>query len=926
MKENSSLRHRDASLGPLPRFPMRRPSRSSAVRVGSGLMAKKTATHSTGLWSKALKRNKNTRLEGSFRPTHPEGTQRLIHELQVHQVEIEMQNEELRASSLRRSHDDLEVRVQERTARLLNANEELSREINERNRAEDALLKSNEALASHVRFQRELLDTATIWIDTLDSEGNITFWNRAAEEISGYSRAEVVGNAEIWKWLYPDPEYRADITRKASEIIHEGKRVESLETSIRCRDGSIRVISWYSNWLRDESGQTVGSVALGADVTARKQAEDALRKSERRFRTVADVLSVGLFEADDGGNWVFVNDRWCAISGGTFDEAMGQGWEQFVHPEDRARTAGAWRHAVQQKAAFSANGRIQTPDGQIKHVVIWGAPITAGGEQVIGYVGSVTDITERKTAEEALRESEERYRVLVENGPDGVVLAAAGDGRLVMVNSRAAQLHGYDSPEEMVASGKAALDFVSSEDHSRVRSEVRKLVDNGRVTSLECTLLRKDGTPMAAEISAALVHGPNGQCAGCILIERDTSARERTRQDNRRLELQIQQAQKMESLGILAGGIAHDFNNLLTVVIGNASLAIMKSPHSSPLQGYLTGIETAAKRAAALSSQMLAYSGKGRFVVEPTSLNQVVTEMGCLLEASISKKVALRYDLAKDLPAILADVTQLRQVIMNLLTNASEAIGEQQGEICVTSGARECDQAYLRNAFMHPELAAGTYVHLDVTDTGCGMDQSTLARIFDPFFSTKFTGRGLGLCALLGIVRGHKGAILVRSTPSRGTSFRLLFPAAAAPKNVEVAAVEPGEWRGEGTILLVDDEPGVLEVASTLLKQIGFSVLTAENGRRGVALFRDHLAEISCVLLDLKMPEMDGWEALAELKRIKRDVRVILSSGYSEQESVSGVLANELAGFLHKPYDYAEIVNTLRSVLQEGSASSPSST
>ncbi len=401
-------------------------------------------------------------------------------------------------------------------------------------------------------------------------------------------------------------------------------------------------------------------------------------------------------------------------------------------------------------------------------------------------------------------------------------------------------------------------------------------------------------------------------------LTREIAHRQKVEEQRRRLETQIQHAQKLESLGVLAGGIAHDFNNILMGVLGNADLGLLELSPVSPVRENLEEIRRAATRAADLCRQMLAYSGKGRFVVEPIDLSDVVREMAHMLGVSISKNVGLRYDFAENLPAVEADVTQIRQVVMNLITNASEAIGEASGMISVTTGASECDRARLGETYLAEDLAEGVYVTLEVSDTGCGMDAETKAKIFDPFFSTKFAGRGLGLAALLGIVRGHRGAVTVDSEVGRGTTFTVLLPACGLP----AVGHRPGEaegvsWRGSGTILLTDDEETVRTVGKRMLEAIGFEVLTANDGREAVEMYRKHTGRIDCVILDLTMPHMDGEAALHELRRIDPGARVLLSSGYDEQEVTARFCEAGMAGFIQKPYQLETLAAQLRQVLEK---------
>ena len=408
-------------------------------------------------------------------------------------------------------------------------------------------------------------------------------------------------------------------------------------------------------------------------------------------------------------------------------------------------------------------------------------------------------------------------------------------------------------------------------------------------------------------------------------LQREIAERKRIEDETLSLERHVQQAQKLESLGVLAGGIAHDFNNILTAILGNAELALAGLPPYATACGNIREIQKASQRAAELSKQMLAYSGKGRFVVEPIDLGKFVGEMTHLLDASISKKAVLKYDFIDNLPTIKGDATQIRQVVMNLISNASEAIGDKDGVIAVSTGVIDCDRAHLDSVDetlrvgLGKPLPEGAYVYLEVADDGCGMDAETTKKIFDPFFTTKFTGRGLGMAAVLGIVRGHDGAIKIHSEPGKGSTFRVLFPASEPADSSDPIlardAVQSQAWRSEGTVLIVDDEQSVCDVGEQMLSMMGFGVLTAADGCEAVEIFRDRADEIDCVLLDLTMPHMGGEEALGELRRIREDVTVILCSGYSEQDVSERFTGKGLAGFIQKPYNMAALREKLMTVL-----------
>lgn len=383
-----------------------------------------------------------------------------------------------------------------------------------------------------------------------------------------------------------------------------------------------------------------------------------------------------------------------------------------------------------------------------------------------------------------------------------------------------------------------------------------------------------------------------------------------------KMEESILKAQKLESLGVLAGGIAHDFNNLLTAILGASELALEDLEKDSPVWELVKEIDDCAKRAADLSRQMLAYSGKGQFVIEVIDLNKILKDVIKLAQSSISKKVEIEYRLADNLPFLEVDLTQIRQVIMNIITNAAEAIGEKTGVISVSTYLKQCDpDCFCRSSFSSEKIPPGMYVYMEISDTGCGMDNNTVDKLFDPFFTTKFVGRGLGMSAVLGIIRGHRGAILVDSQPGMGAKFTVILPFTQKPEAEKVPSKEDpsSAWMGSGVVLLVDDEKVVRDVGRKMLTKLGFDVVEASDGESAIEIFRERFAEINCVLLDLTMPRVDGVECLKNLLEIKNDVRVIVTSGYDEGEVSKLFTTGEMKSFLQKPFEFS----TLRRAMKE---------
>ena len=497
-----------------------------------------------------------------------------------------------------------------------------------------------------------------------------------------------------------------------------------------------------------------------------------------------------------------------------------------------------------------------------------------------------------------------------------IILVLDTEGRIVRFNPYMERLSGYKLEE---VEGKDWFTaFLPSDEQERIKGVFESCVSGIRAKGNINPIIKKNGHTALIEWWDAELKDPKGALAGILAIGQDITERVQAEEKEKKLVAQVQHVQKLESLGTLAGGIAHDFNNLLMGIIGNLDLAKENIPSSTGAFDNLSQAEMAAKRASELCRQLLAYSGKGRFIVESVNINDIVDEMVHLLEVSISKKVVLKYNLTENLPPIRVDATQTRQVIMNLITNASESIGEKSGVVSVITGVMECDRTYLDEIFDIEDLSEGVYVYLEVTDTGCGMSAETIEKIFDPFFTTKFTGRGLGLAAVLGIVRGHGGAIKIYSEPGRGTTFKVLFPASDQPAMpLHEEAADAGSWRGEGLILVVDDDETVRAVCKLMLERLGFEVMTASDGCEAVDLFRGHVESIRCVLLDLTMPRMDGDTALGEMRRIKSDVPVLLTSGYNEQEVIDRFAGRKMAGFIQKPFQKAALSSKLREILEK---------
>jgi len=512
----------------------------------------------------------------------------------------------------------------------------------------------------------------------------------------------------------------------------------------------------------------------------------------------------------------------------------------------------------------------------------------------------------RATLAERLAQTDRELRfqhgvtaAITENAADALFMLDR-QGRVTFLNPAAVHMFGYSRDELL---GQALSRFVQPE-ASGIPDAMARVFETGEtVKGQEAVFCRKNGSAMDVSCSYSPILS-EGKVTAAVLVVHDIS-------EQKRNEEHLRQTQKLESIGLLAGGIAHDFNNLLTGILGNASLLSGAVPQD--LASNVDSIVNAAERAAELTRQLLAYAGKGRFVVEPIDLSDMVRHLSPLIRTSVGRNIDLKLDLDQRLPAIEADRSQVQQVVMNLTINAGEAVGEKPGRIAVRTGSRHLAPAEAAEA----SLAAGEYVWLQVSDTGCGITESDRAKIFEPFFTTKFTGRGLGLAAVHGIVRMCKGAIQLESTPGQGSVFTVLFPAIARPPRAETEEGAEITTGGAGVVLVVDDEAIVRLTAEAALAKYGYAALLAADGQEGVDMFARHARIIDVVLLDVKMPIMDGHEALEQMQRIQPDVKVLVSSGYNETAALEAFKHQGVAGFVQKPYRAGTLVKAIRGVIEK---------
>ncbi len=531
----------------------------------------------------------------------------------------------------------------------------------------------------------------------------------------------------------------------------------------------------------------------------------------------------------------------------------------------------------------------------------------------IGLGISLLFVNSQRTQNE-LQEAEAKFETSFRSAPYALTLTDFVNGRILDVNEGFLQITGFSRDK---AIGKTTLElklWVNESDRAYV---LKELLKNKSLRGKEFLFHKESGETITGLFSAEVIT-INDQ-RNILSSIADITELKRAEEEQKKFEIQLHHSQKLESIGILAGGIAHDFNNILMVILGNSELALKDVAEESPAKQRLENINRASLRAAEICRQMLAYSGKGLFVIRPVDLSEMVREMANMLDVSISKKAVLNYNLAKGLPSIEVDSAQMQQIIMNLVINASEALGDRSGVINLSTGIQECDSRFLIENKMQDDISAGHYVYLQVEDTGCGMDRETLSKIFDPFFSTKFIGRGLGLSAVQGIVKSHRGGLMISSEPGRGTVFKVLLPVTARPADFisEEKGKQESLWKASGTVLLVDDEEPIRSLGHQILEDMGFDVILAADGKEALKVFSANRDKIICVILDLTMPHMGGDEAYREMLMLKPDVSVIISSGFNEQDVLRRFPEKGLSGFIQKPYRIDNLAGMLKKIIDD---------
>ena len=617
-----------------------------------------------------------------------------------------------------------------------------------------------------------------------------------------------------------------------------------------------------------------------------------------------DTTSDWLWEVDDEGRYTYVSPGVSQLLGYEPNEMLGRTPFDFMPESEVGRVSQAFKKA--KEAQEPIDRLINKAIHKQGHIVVLetsGQPIVENGT-LVGYRGIDRDVTKRETIQKELKETAALLGGVLNSIPDLIAIMDT-EHRIIRLNSSA-----YDffnkSHEEVV--GQFCYELIGRQSpcddcssHKAVQTKEPAQVIR-YVPSMDRWLDARS-YPMVSS---------DGEVTHVIEHVRDVT-------EQKHNEESMLHSQKLESLGVLAGGIAHDFNNILTAIIGNADLASFDIPADSPATKSLQDLKEAALRAAKLCDQMVAYAGKARFNSEARDLRQLISELRQLIFASISKKVTIRYEFPEELPAVQMDPAQMGQVIMNLVANAAEAYGSDEGEIVISLACCDCDVAAMNQNYLGQAITAGQYVVMKVEDHGAGMTTEVQKRLFEPFYSTKFLGRGLGLAAVLGIIRTHRGAITVHSKLGKGSTVSVFLPIASSTslqekETVKEMTLDKNVLKNK-VVLLIDDEEIVRRVAKSMLERMGCEVLLANDGQEGVDLYQSKNGEIDCVLVDLTMPRLDGVETLHAIRKMDEQAIVILSSGYPLEEAASRCKDIKPSGIVHKPYEYEKLQQELVSLL-----------
>jgi len=809
-----------------------------------------------------------------------------------------------------RSH--LEQIVQERTEKLTTANSQLQAEIIERNRTKDAL----------DRFTRQnelILDAVGEGIYGVDLWGNTTFVNSSAVKITGYEPDELIGHHqhEILHHSKPDESFYPQEECPIYAAMKDGLIRHTTDEVFWRKDGTSFPVEYVSTPIK-EKGTIVGAVVIFKDITERRRMDEELRQSQAQMAEAQKLASVGSWDWDisaDRMTWSEECGRILGIAGKGLDLSLEEGLMKYVYPADRHYLRSIFEDARLHKKPFTCQHRIVRPDGSLRIVrgrggVFSGAASGAGGSPV-KIVGFIQDVTEMKKAEDALRESEKKYRQLIENAQEGI-WAIDAQSLTTFANPRMAEIVGY-TVDEMI--GKPVSLFMD-EQGAALFSRSFELRKQGIKERHDMEILHKDGSRVYATIDSSPIIDDDGNFVGAIALVLNITERKRAEQEKEKVRAQLLQSQKMEAIGILAGGIAHDFNNLLTTIQGYTSMVMMKLDTSGRLFRDLNQVHLAADRAAGLTRQLLLFSRKQPQMPVSLNLNRTIDSLLKMLQRLIGEDITVSTSLDPSLWPIQADESSIDQVIMNLVLNARDAM-PKGGSITIKTESVIMDE---EQAACICEARPGQFVCLSIADTGTGMDKEIIDRIFEPFFTTKGLGKGtgLGLSVVYGIVKQHEGWINIYSEHEQGSVFKIYLPASSYKSRIkaeERIPVQEIQGRGE-RILLVEDEEGVRDLTSRALRENGYVVIEAASTQEALDIFEQEKGNFHLILSDVVLPDQTGLELADQLLRRQPNIQILLVSGYTDQKSEWITIRKKGFRFVQKPYALPDLLRSVRELIE----------
>jgi len=782
--------------------------------------------------------------------------------------------------------------------------EHLEAEIVERKRTEE--MRSNEKA-----FLRSLIDSADDLIYFKDSNGIYIGCNKASEKFIGLSEEEQMGKSDF---DLLDHEL-AEQVQKHDKLAMESNTAVRFEEWVTRSDGSRVLLDTIKAPIVTPDRQVLGLVGFSRDITDRKQIEKALLEREFELEEAQLLAHTGSWTYDP----VTQKSTW---SKGMFliwglDPSIGlfpvADHQKYIHPDDYPRFAAVLKEALENGVPYKEELRINRPDGTERTIITICEPLCDSTGKVVKLRGSNQDITERKQVEKTLSQQKALFEAIFTCIPDAIVYTNV-DRNVVGINPAFSSIFGFTIDD--LKGEKTSFFYESMEEYERQGRIRFNLTASEHALPYEVNYRKKDGSTFPGETLGTIITDGSDMILGYIGVIRDITARKQALEEKHLFEQQMQHTQKLESLGVLSGGIAHDFNNILAIIKGNCSLATMDSENT---ENYINEIDKASDRAAALCRQMLAYAGKAQLSMAQVNMWMLVDEMTAMLKSTLPQNAVIIPELQTNIPFITADASQIRQIVMNLIINASEAIGKEQGEVKVSLTTTTVIAGQAEKDYHGKAIPQGVYVCLEVTDTGCGMDEETKWRIFEPFYTTKFTGRGLGMSAVLGIINSHKGAVQLFSQLGQGTTFKVYLPVQASNSTGEEdqnQSVPSVPWQGSGTILLVEDEKQLMFLAKSMLEMFGFTVLEAANGREALELYQKNAEEVTLVMTDMGMPVMDGYELIPALKQFNPKLPIIVSSGFGDADVNSRIGSDNIAGIISKPYNPNQLREVLKGVVE----------